>query len=172
MPASNTNERNSDESNGLQKRSHLTWQGKKTIFFSVRLPQKWVSRPDKQKTQVAIETRMPSTRRRRKCRPIFLLSWLLFLLCSSACLHPRAVWATCIILPPAEKRPCPHRLGKLQLHACAQPHTDTRRDRDTHVSWASTKAVAEWLRMRSPAACSKRWGGQRGQRLGSAPRHW
>jgi len=79
---------------------------------------------------------MPSTRRRNKCRPIFLLSWLLFLLRSSARLHPSAVRATCIYF--AEERPCPCRQEKLQrracTHACAQPHTGTRRDRDTRVA--------------------------------------
>lgn len=50
---------------------------------------------------------MPSTRRRKKCRPIFLLSWLLFLLRSWACLRPRAVWATCIYFAPSWEMPLP-----------------------------------------------------------------
>lgn len=97
---------------------------KENNLFSSRLSQKWVSRPDDQKTQVAIETRMPSTRRRNKCRPIFLLSWLLLRL-----LLPAAAQGSISSLQLF----CPqlHQSLSPAPRECTRGHVGTHRDRDT-----------------------------------------
>lgn len=115
---------------------------KENNLFSSRLPQKWVSRPDEQKTQVAIETRMPSTRRRNKCRPIFLLSWLLLWL-----LLPAAAQGSISNLQPF----CPqlHQTLSPPPWECTHGHEGPRRDRDTTAT-EPARAVAGRAHMGSP----------------------
>lgn len=67
--------------------------GKENIFFfqCTALTQNESVGLTEQKTEVAIETCMPYTKEKeKKCRPIFLLSWLPFLAGSSACLNSGA----------------------------------------------------------------------------------